>query len=386
MPWKNQSGGGGGQGPWGGGGGQGPWGGGSRPPDLEDILRKGQDRVKRMLPGGFGSGRSLAFIVIVGVALWLATGFYRVEPDEQGVALVLGKVWKLTNPGLNYNLPEPIGEVFTPKVTRVNRVEIGFRSGGDSNSDQTAQDVPEESLMLTGDENIISMQFVVLWQIKDPLKYLFGIRDPEETVKNVSESVMREIIGQTAFEYARTQGRGQIEGTARERVQKLLDDYQSGVLVTQVAMQNIAPPEATIDAFRDVQAASADKERSVNEAQAYFNEVTQRAGGQSQQIIKGAEAYKEQTVAIATGNAQRFVSVLDQYRKAREITQRRIYLETMEQVLRNMNKVLVGGKEGSGTVPYMSLNELLKQQTNQAPPPPASGAATDTNPAPGANP
>ena len=318
--------------------------------------------------------------------LWLATGFYRVEPDEQGVALVLGKVWKLTNPGLNYNLPEPVGEVFTPKVTRVNRVEIGFRSSGDSNSDQSLQDVPEESLMLTGDENIVDVQFVVLWQIKDPLKYLFAIRDPVETVKNVSESVMREIIGQTAFEYARTQGRGQIEGTARERVQKLLDEYQSGVLVTQVAMQNIAPPEATIDAFRDVQAASADKERSVNEAQAYFNEVTQRAGGQAQQIIKGAEAYKEQTVAIATGNAQRFVSVLDQYLKAPEITQRRIYLETMEQVLRNMNKVLVAGKGGSGTVPYISLNELLKSQTNQAPPPPASGAATDTNPAPGANP
>ena len=363
MPWKNQTGG-GGQGPWG--GGQGPWGGGNRPPDLEDILRKGQDRVKRMLPGGFGSGRSLAFIALIGVALWLATGFYRVEPDEQGVALVLGKVWKLTNPGLNYNLPAPIGEVYTPKVTRVNRVEIGFRSTGDT-GDQLAQDVPEESLMLTGDENIISMQFVVLWQIKDPLKYLFAIRDPEETVKNVSESVMREIIGQTAFEYARTQGRGQIESTARERVQKLLDDYQSGVLVTQVAMQNIAPPEATIDAFRDVQAASADKERSVNEAQAYYNEVTQRAEGLAQQIVKGAEAYKEQTVAIATGNAQRFMSVLTQYQKAKEITQRRIYLETMEQVLKGMNKVLVG-RNGTGTLPYLSLNELLKQQANQAPP------------------
>lgn len=373
MPWKNQTGG-GGQGPWG--GGQGPWGGGNRPPDLEDILRKGQDRVKRMLPGGFGSGRSLAFIALIGVALWLATGFYRVEPDEQGVALVLGKVWKLTNPGLNYNLPAPIGEVYTPKVTRVNRVEIGFRSTGDT-GDQLAQDVPEESLMLTGDENIISMQFVVLWQIKDPLKYLFAIRDPEETVKNVSESVMREIIGQTAFEYARTQGRGQIESTARDRVQKLLDDYQSGVLVTQVAMQNIAPPEATIDAFRDVQAASADKERSVNEAQAYYNEVTQRAEGQAQQIIKGAEAYKEQTVAIATGNAQRFVSVLTQYQKAKEITQRRIYLETMEQVLKGMNKVLVGSKNGAGTLPYLSLNELLKQQSNnQTPPAQGSGSGS----------
>ena len=274
MPWKNQS----------GGGGQGPWGGG-RPPDLEDILRKGQGQMKRMLPRGFGSGRSLAFIALIGVALWLATGFYRVQPDEQGIALVLGKVWKLTNPGLNYNLPAPIGEVYTPKVTRVNRVAIGFRSNGESGSDNMVEDVPEESLMLTGDENIISMQFVVLWQITDPQKYLFSIRNPEETVKNVSESVMREIIGQTAFEYARTQGRADIEGKARERIQKLLDNYQSGVLVTQVAMQNIAPPEATIDAFRDVQAASADKERSVNEAQAYYNEVTQRAGGQAQQVV-----------------------------------------------------------------------------------------------------
>jgi membrane protease subunit HflK len=353
------------------------WGGG-QPPDLEDILRKSQDQMKRMLPRGFGSG-SLAFIALIGVALWLATGFYRVQPDEQGIALVLGKVWKLTNPGLNYNLPAPIGEVYTPKVTRVNLVAIGFRSNGESSGDNMVQDVPEESLMLTGDENIISMQFVVLWQIKDPQRYLFSIRTPEETVKNVSESVMREIIGQTAFEYARTQGRADIEGKARDRIQKLLDDYQSGVLVTQVAMQSIAPPEATIDAFRDVQAASADKERSVNAAQAYYNEVTQRAAGLAQQIIKGAEAYKQQTVAIAIGNAQRFESVLTQYQKAKEITQRRIYLETMEQMLKGMNKVLVGGKSGTGTLPYLSLNELLKQQPNQAPPA-QGGSSGGSNP------
>ena len=377
MPWRNQTGG-GGQGPWGGGGGQGPWGGGGagRPPDLEDILRKGQDQVRRMLPGGFGSGRSLAFIALIGVALWLATGFYRVQPDEQGIALVLGRIWKQTNPGLSYNLPAPIGDVFTPKVTRVNRVEIGFRSGGEGGNDTVAQTVPEESLMLTGDENIIDMQFVVLWQIKDPQKFLFAIRDPQETVKNVAESVMREIIGQTAFEYARTQGRADIEGKARERIQKLLDDYQSGVLVTQVAMQNIAPPEATIDAFRDVQAASADKERSVNEAQAYYNEVTQRAGGEAQEIVKQAEAYKEQTVAIATGNAQRFDSVLAQYQKAKAITQRRIYLETMEQLLKGMNKVLVDSKAAGGAVPYLSLNELLKQQQNRSQPPAAGGASS----------
>jgi modulator of FtsH protease HflK len=380
MPWKNQSGGGG---PWGtgGGGGQGPWGAGGRPPDLEDILRKGQDRVKRLLPGGFGSGRSLVFIALVGLALWLATGFYRVEPDEQGIALIFGKVWKQTNAGLNYNLPAPIGEVYTPKVTRVNRVEVGFRSGTDSNGSTSSEDVPEESLMLTGDENIIDMQFVVFWVIKDPQKYLFAIDDPEDTVKNAAESAMREIIGRSAFEYARTQGRSPIEQEARKLIQTLLDDYNAGISVSQVELQKVDPPEAALSAFRDVQAARADKENFVNEAQAYFNEITQRAGGEAQKIIKGAEAYKEQTVALATGNADRFDSVLTQYEKAKEITQRRIYLETMEQVFKNMNKVLIDSKVAGGATPYLSLNELLKgklPQASQTPAPDNSNASPNT--------
>ena len=168
MPWKNQSGGGGPWGTGGGGGGQGPWGAGGRPPDLEDMLRRGQDRMKRFLPGGVGKGRGLILIVLVGLAIWLATGFYRVEPDEQGIALIFGRVWKQTPPGLSYNLPAPIGEVYTPKVTRINRVEVGFRTNGDSDSGGSAQDVPEESLMLTGDRRIIDMQFTVFWAIKDP--------------------------------------------------------------------------------------------------------------------------------------------------------------------------------------------------------------------------
>jgi membrane protease subunit HflK len=382
MPWKNQSGGGG---PWGtgggGGGGQGPWGAGGRPPDLEDILRKGQDRVKRLLPGGFGSGRSLIFIVIIGLALWLITGFYRVEPDEQGIALIFGKVWKQTNAGLNYNLPAPIGEVFTPKVTRVNRVEVGFRSNPDSSSSDNAQDVSQESLMLTGDENIVDMQFVVFWVIKDPQKYLFAIDDPEDTVKNAAESAMREIIGRSAFEYARTQGRNPIEQEARKLIQSLLDTYNAGIEVSQVELQKVDPPEAALAAFRDVQAARADKESSVNGAQAYFNEITQRAGGEAQTIIKGAEGYKAQTVALATGNAQRFDLVMTQYEKAKDITQRRIYLETMELVLKNMNKILIdtkaaGGAAG-GTVPYLSLNDLLKRV---APPVAAPATGGGTNP------
>ena len=375
MPWKNQSGGGG---PWGtGGGGQGPWGAGGRPPDLEDILRKGQDHVKRFLPGGFGSGRSLIFIALVGFALWLVTGFYRVEPDEQGIALIFGKVWKQTNAGLNYNLPAPIGEVFTPKVTRVNRVEVGFRSNLDNSGTSEAQDVAQESLMLTGDENIVDMQFVVFWVIKDPQKYLFAIDDPEDTVKNAAESAMREIIGRSAFEYARTQGRSPIEQEARKLIQGLLDNYNAGIAVSQVELQKVDPPEAALAAFRDVQAARADKESSVNGAQAYFNEITQRAGGEAQTIIKGAEGYKAQTVALATGNAQRFDLVMTQYEKAKDITQRRIYLETMEQVLKNMNKVLIDSKTTGGAVPYVSLNDLLKRP---APLPVAPTAGGGTSP------
>jgi membrane protease subunit HflK len=378
MPWKNQSGGGG---PWGtgGGGGQGPWGAGGRPPDLEDILRKGQDRMKRFLPGGFGSGRSIAFIALIGLALWLASGFYRVEPDEQGIALVFGKVWKQTNAGLNYNLPAPIGEVFTPKVTRVNRVEVGFRSSGDSSGASDAQDVAQESLMLTGDENIIDMQFVVFWVIKDPQKYLFAIDDPEDTVKNAAESAMREIIGRSAFEYARTQGRSPIEQEARTLIQGLLDNYNAGIEVSQVELQKVDPPEAALAAFRDVQAARADKESSVNGAQAYFNEITQRAGGEAQTIIKGAEGYKAQTVALATGNAQRFDLVMTQYEKAKEITQRRLYLETMEQLLKNINKVLIDSKAAGGALPYLSLNELLKRMS-PAPALAAPAAGGGTNP------
>ena len=372
MPWRNTSGGGG---PWGGGG-QGPWSGGGKPPDLEDILRKGQDRMKRLLPGGFGSGRSLAFIALVGLALWLATGFYRVEPDEEGVALIFGRVWKLTYPGLNYNLPGPIGEVETPKVKRVNRVEVGFRSTVDSDGNFSAEDVPDESLILTGDKKIIDMQYTVFWVIKDPLQYLFGIRDPEDTVKNVAESAMREIIGRSDFEYVRTKGQAATEQEALVLIQQLLDNYHAGIEVSQVAMKNIAPPAETISAFRDITAASQDAISSVNEAQGYYNQVTQNAEGQAQKIIKEAEAYKAQRVALATGEAQRFEAVLTAYQKAPDITRRRLYLETMEQVLKDVNKILIDPRLSGGAVPYLSLNELMKHAGSDAGTPAAATPTT----------
>ncbi len=369
MPWQDKGGGGG---PWG--GGQGPWGrgpGGQRPPDIEEFLRRGQDRFKRLLPGGWGGGRSLLLIVILAFFVWLASGFYRVQPEEQGVAMIFGKWVATTQPGLNYNLPAPIGSVETPKVTRVNRVEVGFRSGADPGQPGSAHDVTAESLMLTGDENIIDIQFVVFWQIKNAGEYLFGIRDPDETVKNVAESAMREIVGQTAFELARTQGRAEIQQRTLDLMQRILDSYGAGILVTQVEMQKVDPPEDTIAAFRDVQAARADKERAVNEAQAYYNEVTKRAEGEAQRIIKNAEGYKAEKIAIAKGDAQRFISVYDQYLLAKDITMRRIYLETMEKVMQGINKVLVDvpGATGGGAVPYLSLNELIRRGQTRPPAP-----------------
>jgi membrane protease subunit HflK len=352
MPWQNQGGSsGGGQGPWG----RGPT--GQRPPDIEDMLRRGQERLKRALPGGFGTGRGLVLVAIAAILLWAVSGFYRVQPDEQGVALIFGKWVQTTMPGLRYNLPAPIGHVETPKVTRVNRVEVGFRSGVDSAGNR--RDVVEESLMLTGDENIIDIQFVVFWVIKDAGLFLFNLRDPDGTVTNVAESVMREIVGRTEFERARTQGRTEIEARALELIQSVLDAYGSGIEVKQVELQKVDPPEAVIEAFRDVQASRADKERAVNEAQAYFNEITERAKGEAQKIIKGAEGYKAEKIAIAQGDAQRFVLVYDQYVKEKDVTRRRLYLETMEKLMKGMKKVLIEDK--TGAVPYLPLDEFVRR-------------------------
>ena len=285
MPWNSQGGGGwqGGQGPWGGrpGGGGG---GGQQPPDLEELLRRSQEKMKRIFPGGgglgpgFGGNKKLLLIApAVLFAIWLASGFYRVQPDEQGVVLRFGEWVKTTQPGLNWHIPTPIETVFTPKVTRSNRVEVGFRSAAEIGRSGSTRDVPNESLMLTGDENIVDINFVLLWQIKDAGQFLFNVRDPETTVKAVAESVMREIIGQTPIVEATTEGRGAIELQARELTQQILDEYGAGILVTQVQLQKVDPPSEVIDAFRDVQRAQADRERLQNEAEAFANDILPRA-------------------------------------------------------------------------------------------------------------
>lgn len=375
MPWSNQGGGfgggGGGRGPWGqgsGGGnrgsGGGNGGGGPIPPSLEDILRKGQDRFRGMLPGGDVSGRGILLLILVAVAIWFGTGFYRVDTDEQGVVLRFGKVHAVTEPGLRYRLPWPVDSVLTPKVTSVNREEIGFRSLGDSPTrGAQTRDVPEESLMLTGDENIVDIDFTVLWQVKDAGQYLFNVVEPSRTIKQVAESAIREVVGKNNIQFILTEGRTKIADDTRRVMQAVLDGYSAGIVVTQVALQRTEPPSSVIDAFRDVQAAQADRERAQNEAEGYRNDIIPRARGEVQRLLQQAEAYKQETIANAQGDASRFTQVYNEYRLAKDVTTKRMYLETMEQIMRGTSKVIIDGQNGGqGVVPYLPLTELQKQQ------------------------
>ncbi|MEM6666967.1 MAG: FtsH protease activity modulator HflK [Pseudomonadota bacterium] len=378
MPWSNNNNGwkgGGSGGPWGsgpqptGGGGGGGGAGGPQQPDLEELLRKGQDRLKSVLPGGGaggGGGGSIGtrgILLLAGVALvvWLASGFYRVLPDEQGVVLRFGEFVETTQPGLNYHLPFPIEAALTPKVTRVNRIEVGFLDGGDARRNtSTRRDVPEESLMLTGDENIVDVDFSVFWVINNAGNYLFNIQNPEGTVKAVAESAMREVAGRSDIQPFLTQARQVTEQQVLELMQGTLDSYGSGIQITQVQLQTVDPPSQVIDAFRDVQAARADQERARNEAQAYANRVVPEARGEAERIRQASEAYREQTIAEAQGQADRFTSVYEEYAKAPELTRQRMYLETMERVYRDTEKVVIDDNVGGGVVPYLPLNEVSR--------------------------
>jgi membrane protease subunit HflK len=375
MPWNPQGGGGG---PWGSGngGGGGPWGrgGGSgpQPPDLEELLRKGQDRFRQVVPGGFGSGHGFVLVAAVAMVLWLLTGFYRVQPDEKGVVLRFGEYVRSEDSGLHYRLPYPFETVLTPKVTTINRVELGFRSIGEMRGRGSAsRDVLEESLMLTGDENIVDIHFSVFWQVKPggAEAYLFNVRDPEGTVKVAAESAMRDIIGQTPIQSALTEGRAAIEVRTRDLLQKLLDSYNTGIKVTQVQLLKADPPAQVIDAFNDVQRAKADQERLRNEAEAYRNDIIPRARGDAEKLLQDAAAYKEQVVNLAQGEAGRFTSVANAYALAKDVTARRLYLETMEQVLKGTNKVIIdpGAQSGQGVQPYLPLPDLLKRQPTYQP-------------------
>lgn len=378
MPWSNQGGGwqgGGGSGSsggGGGGGGRGPFGqgpGGSRPqsPALEELLRKGQDRIRKLAPGGARSPRAIILIVLIIAVIWLLTGFYRVGPDQQGVVLRFGEAIRTTGPGLHYHLPSPIESVLTPRVLRINRTEIGFRGAGDFARDRAVRDIGEESLMLTGDENIVDIDFVVQWLISDASKYLFNVRNQEITVKAAAESAMREVVGRTPIQLVLAEGRIQVEQSSKELLQEILDFYESGILITEVKLQKVDPPGAVIDSFRDVQRARADLERQRNEAEAYANDIIPRARGEAEQMRQEAEGYKEQVVRTAEGEAARFISIYNEYKLAPEVTRRRIYLETLERVFGPMNKIIIDS-DASGTqgvVPYLPLNELTRRTGDQ---------------------
>ncbi len=375
MPWSNQSGGGGG-GPWGPKN-QGPWGGGPQggggPPDLEDLLRRSQDKLKGMLPGSGGSigGRSIALITLGALGIWLLTGFYTVRPDEVGINLIFGKYVGKTSEGLRYNLPYPIGNVIKPRVTTVNTIEIGLRST-DAQRRVTQRNIVEESLMLTGDENIVDIDFTVQWQV-DPAKaenYVFNLQNPDAAIKAVAESAMREVVGRRNIQTILTVDRGAIETEVRTLMQDTLNGYGAGVEIRLVQLQKVDPPAQVIDSFRDVQAARQDQDRLRNEAETYASRIVPEARGESTRIIQGAEAYKERSINEAQGAASRFVAVFEQYRKAPEITRERMFLETMERVFGGMDKVIIDQKQGgSGVVPYLPLDQL--QQRRQ--PGPAAG-------------
>jgi membrane protease subunit HflK len=325
--------------------------------------------MKKFLPSGGGGAKRLAILGVAAVLVWFATGFYRVEPDELGVELLFGKFNERTQPGLNWNFPAPIGQVFTPKVTRINAVQVGLRTQTDPRArGATGRAIPEESLMLTGDENIIDIRFVAFWRIRDAQRFTLKIRNPEATVKAAAEAAMREVVGKSNFEYARTQGRTQIQQEVRVLLQQILDSYSAGIEITDINLQQVEPPQNVLDAFRDVQAARADKERAINEATAYLNEVVQQAEGEAARIGNEAEAYKQEKIALATGDTSRFLSVLEQYKNEKDVTRRRIYLETMRGVMGNMEKVLIDTPNGGqGVVPYLPLPELKNNRRPAAP-------------------
>jgi len=387
MPWSNQGGGkkggGNGGGPWG----QGPWGGGGQggggkePPDLDEILRRGQDRVKRVMRGGgggggqgsgMGDGVPKPFIFLLAMLMLSAVAFYgfffRVNPDEQGIVLRFGKFERWEGPGLHMRLPYPIEEVRLPKVTQQRTIEVG---GGSRSSGG-----PDSGLMLTGDNSVVDVRFVVFWRISPDTdavtkqtgveQYLFNIADPEQTVREVAESAMREVVGQSALQPLLTAGRQKAQEDAQKLMQNILNSYRAGIKIDQVQLREVDPPAPVIAAFRDVAAAGQDKERFVKEAQTYADQIVPRAKGEADRILAGAEGFKDQTVAEATGQASRFLKVYDEYKKAPDVTRQRLFLEMQERVLSGADKIILDQKSGGGqgVVPFLPLDQLQKRKTD----------------------
>ena len=385
-------------GPFGGGGG--PFGGGN-PPDLDKLIAQAQGYIRGLLGGGSGGGRrgptgagpsggglfggftnsrGLLLLALAVVAIWVGSGFYRVQPDEQGVVLRFGAYAYWTPPGLHWHVPWPVEAIELPTVTRINRTEIGYRSipGGnvESGRDAAGRDVLAESLMLTGDENIIDIDVAIFWRINDASAFLFNTANPETLVRAVAESSMREVIGRTPIQPALTQARAQIEADVLKQTQEILDRYKAGVEITQVQLQKVDPPAAVIESFRDVQRANTDAERMRNEAESYRNDIVPRARGDAARIVAEGQGAKAASIARATGEAQQFDSVLKAYQAAKDVTLRRMYLDTMQDVLMHGQPLVVDDKL-KGLVPFLPLNV--------PPPQPAAAPAPASSAVPGAS-
>ena len=372
MPWNNQGNEGGG--PWGQGGGSGgnngggggPWGqggggGGGKPPqDIDELVQQGRDALRKVIPGGGSSGRSFILLLIIFAGIWAATGFYRVNPQQQGVVLRFGEWVRTTAPGLHYHIPFPVETVLTPEVTRDNRIEIGFRDVGGSSSSR--RDIADESQMITGDENIVDIDFVVFWRVSDAGQYLFNLAEPDDTIKVAAEAVMREIIGRTTIQTVLTEGRQEIQVQARQQLQDLLNEYGAGVRVRDVQLLAVDPPADVIDAFNEVQRARQDRDKLKNQADAFRNDIVPRARGEAAQLIAEAQAYEAEVVNRATGDASRFDQVYKAYLENKDVTKERIYIETIEEIFGNVDKIIIDeNASGNGVVPYLPLNELNKK-------------------------
>lgn len=328
--------------------------------DYDDFLKKTQDKFKSFFPKNSPANFSIIFVIVL--LIWIFSGFYRVGTDEQGVVTRFGEYVRTSEPGLHYHLPYPIESAVKPKVTRVNRIEVGFRTSQTQfNQNVQVRQVPEEALMLTGDENIVDLNFTVFWIINNARDFLFNVRNPTATIKSIAESVMREKIGQTPIDPILSEGKSVVEESAKNKLQEVLDYYQAGILVTQVQLQQADPPELVIESYRDVQRAKTDEQRLRNEAEAYRNDIIPRARGEAEKMLQDAEGYKQEVIAKSKGEAERFVSVYNSYVKSKDVTRQRIYLETLEKALSNVDKVIID-KNATGIVPYLPLPELQKKR------------------------
>ena len=355
---------------------RGAWGGNGSVPDMDEVLARLQEGVRRILPGGPGgggrrggpaaNGRLLGLVALVALVAWLASGFYRVQPDQEGVVLRFGAFVGKTPPGLNYHIPWPIETALTPATTRINRIEIGYtgapdsgRSYGSDGGDRQApaREVPQEALMLTGDENIIDINLSVFWRVRDAGNYLFATRNPDYTVKSAAESMMREVIGRTPIQPALTEARARIEEQVKAGTQAILDQYGAGVEVTQVQLQKVDPPAAVIESFRDVQRASTDAETARNEAESFRNDIVPRARGDAARLTAEADGARQANIAEAGGQAQRFLSVYTAYSASKDVTMRRLYIETMQEILTKSPSVIVDDRL-RGIVPYLPLDAV----------------------------